>query len=73
MDNLNNYRVKAREFDASGLTRGFNSDSIQGYLNLFAFVRNPPAELRGKEDLVINLASTNHEFLYYRYFRSRNT
>jgi hypothetical protein len=47
MDNLNDYSVKAREFDAGGLTRGFNSDNIQGYLNLFAFVRNPPAELRG--------------------------
>jgi hypothetical protein len=73
IDNLNGARVKAGDFDAGGLNRGFNRDSIQGYLILSAFVRNPPVELRGKEDLMINLAYQNLKVLYYRYFYSRNT
>ncbi len=38
---------------------GFNRDDLQGYLNLFAFVTNPPDELLEKVELVINLGFQN--------------
>lgn len=45
---------------------GFNRDDIQGYLNLFAFVTNPPADNLEKVDLVINMAFQNPKSLRYR-------
>jgi len=45
---------------------GFNMDDIQGYLNLFAFVTNPPADNLEKVDLVINMAFQNPKSLRYR-------
>ncbi len=45
---------------------GFNRDSLQDYLNLFAFVRNPPYEMLEKVEKVVNLAFQNPKFLRYR-------
>ncbi len=45
---------------------GFNRDSLQDYLNLFAFVRNPPCEMLEKVEKVVNLAFQNPKFLRYR-------
>ena len=51
---------------------GFNRDDIQGYLNLFAFVTNPPADKLEKVDLVINMAFKNPKSLRYRDFFGAN-
>ena len=45
---------------------GFNRDNLQDYLNLFAFVRNPPYELLEKVEKVINLAFQKPKSLRYR-------
>ncbi len=45
---------------------GFNRDSLQGYLNLFAFVRNPPHEPLEKVAMILNLAFENPRSLRYR-------
>lgn len=52
---------------------GFNRDELQGYLNLFAFVTNPPEELLEKVELVIISAFTNRKILRYRDFYNVNT
>ena len=48
----------------------FNRDAIQGYLNLFAFVSNPPFDLLEKIELIIKSAFTNPKTLRYRDFYS---
>ena len=45
---------------------GFNRDSLQDYLNLFAFVRNPPYEMLERVEKVVELAFQNPKFLRYR-------
>ncbi len=45
---------------------GFNRNNLQGYLNLFAFVTNPPNDLLEKVELVINTAFNNPKTLRYR-------
>ena len=47
---------------------GFDRKYIQDYLNLFAFVSNPPVEMLEKVELVINLAFRNPKLLRYREF-----
>ena len=47
---------------------GFLRDDIQGYLNLFALVTNPPDDMLAKVELVINLAFQNPKTLRYRDF-----
>jgi len=47
---------------------GFIRDDLQGYLNLFAFVTNPPVDLLEKVDLVVKLAFQNPKLLRYRDF-----
>jgi hypothetical protein len=47
---------------------GFDRKDIQGYLNLFAFVTNPPADMLEKVELVVNLAFRNPKLLRYRDF-----
>ena len=51
---------------------GFNRDYIQGYLDLFAFVTNPPVELLEKVELVIKMAFQNPKLLRYREFFGTN-
>lgn len=48
----------------------FDRDDLQGYLNLFAFVTNPPVDLLEKVELVIKTAFTNPKSLRYRDFFS---
>lgn len=45
---------------------GFNRDSLQDYLNLFVFVRNPPFDMLEKVEKMVNLAFQNPKFLRYR-------
>lgn len=47
---------------------GFLRDDIQGYLNLFAFVTNPPFDMLEKVELVIKMAFQNPKSLRYRDF-----
>jgi len=48
----------------------FDRDDLQGYLNLFAFVTNPPDNLLEKVELVIKTAFENPKSLRYRDFYS---
>jgi len=50
----------------------FNRDNIQGYLNLFAFVTNPPVEMLEKVELVIKMAFQNPKLLRFRDFCASN-
>ena len=45
---------------------GFNRSSLQDYLNLFAFVRNPPSEPLEKVEKLLHLAFQNPKSLRYR-------
>ena len=47
---------------------GFDRNDPQGYLNLFAFVTNPPGDLLEKVELVIKTAFENPKLLRYRDF-----
>ena len=47
---------------------GFDRNDLQGYLNLFAFVTNPPDVLLEKVELVIKTAFENPKLLRYRDF-----
>jgi hypothetical protein len=51
----------------------FDRDNLQGYLNLFAFVTNPPVEMLEKVELVIKLAFQNPKSLRYRDFFAANS
>ena len=46
----------------------FNRDKLQGYLNLFAFVMNPPSDNLEKVELLLDLAIRNPKTLRYRDF-----
>jgi hypothetical protein len=52
---------------------GFNRDDMQGYLNLFAFVTNPPANMLEKVEIVVKSAFQNPKSLRYRDFYGVNT
>lgn len=52
---------------------GFDRQYIQDYLNLFAFVSNPPHDMLEKVELVVNLAFQNPKLLRYRDFYGANT
>jgi transposase-like protein len=52
---------------------GFDRQYIQDYLNLFAFVSNPPHEMLEKVEKIINLAFQNPRLLRYRDFYGANT
>jgi len=51
----------------------FDRDNLQGYLNLFAFVSNPPVDLLEKIELVIEMAFQNPKLLRYRDFYRINS
>ena len=51
----------------------FDRDNLQGYLNLFAFVTNPPADMLEKVELLIKMAFQNPKLLRYRDFYGLNT
>ena len=46
----------------------FNRDNIQGYLNLFAFVMNPPSNHLEKVETILDLTFRNRKTLRYREF-----
>ena len=52
---------------------GFNRRDLQGYLNLFALVTNPPVDLLEKVEIVIKTAFKNPKLLRYRDFYGLNT
>ena len=52
---------------------GFKRHDLQGYLNLFSLVTNPPDEMLEKVEVVINLAFQNPKMLRYRDFYCLNT
>jgi len=52
---------------------GFNRNDLQGWLNLFALMSNPPADMLEKVDIIINLAFQNPKSLRYRDFYNVNT
>jgi hypothetical protein len=52
---------------------GFKRDDMQNYLNLFAFVTNPPIDMLEKVELVIKRAFQNPKSLRYRDFFRVNT
>jgi hypothetical protein len=51
----------------------FDRYNLQGYLNLFAFVTNPPVDMLEKVHLVIKMAFQNPKLLRYRDFYGVNT
>jgi hypothetical protein len=52
---------------------GFKRDDLQGYLNLFSLVTNPPHEMLEKVEIVIDLAFQNPKILRYRELYSSDT
>jgi len=52
---------------------GFKREDMQNYLNLFAFVTNPPTELLEKVELVINLGFRKPKLLRFREFYGANS
>lgn len=52
---------------------GFDRDNLQGFLNLFAFVSNPPTDTIEKVELIIKMAFQNPKLLRYRDFYRINT
>lgn len=51
---------------------GFIRKDLQGYLNLFALVSNPPSDLLEKVEIVIKMAFQNPKLLRYRDFYGAN-
>ena len=51
----------------------FKRNDIQGYLDLFALVTNPPHEMLEKVELVVNSAFATPKTLRYRDFYPLNT
>lgn len=45
---------------------GFDRKEIQGYLDLYAFVLNPPSDKLEKVDILLNLVFQNPKILRYR-------
>ena len=45
---------------------GFERSQIQAYLNLYAFVLNPPRDKLEKVDILLNLVFQNPKLLRYR-------
>ena len=52
---------------------GFDRANLQGFLNLFAFVSNPPVDLLEKVELIIEMAFQNPKTLRYRDVFGSNT
>jgi len=52
---------------------GFMRDDLQGYLNLFSLVTNPPDEMLEKVELVVISAFSNPKTLRYRDFYGVNS
>ena len=64
LDPINDFHDRLKKF--LNAHSGFNRDSLQDYLNLFAFVRNPPYDALAKVEKVVSLAFQNPKILRYR-------
>ena len=51
---------------------GFERSELQGYLNLYSFVLNPPSDRLEKVDILLNLAFQNPKLLRFRNRHSAN-
>jgi len=52
--------------------RSFLRESLQGYLDLFAFISNPPKDMLEKVEQMVNLAFQKPNLLRYRAFYAAN-
>ncbi|GHU71276.1 hypothetical protein FACS1894184_17860 [Clostridia bacterium] len=52
---------------------GFDRANLQGFLNLFAFVTNPPVDLLEKVELAVEMGFQNPKLLRYRDFYGIST
>ena len=53
---------------------GFLRENLQGYLDLFSFVTNPPYDLTEKVDSLLNLVFQNPKSLRYRdFYRAKSS
>ena len=52
---------------------GFDRENLQGYLDLFALVTNPPDEMLSKVEFVVNRAFENPKMLKNRQFYGIDT
>jgi transposase-like protein len=64
LDPINNVHNSLKKF--LNAHSGFNRDRLQDYLNLFAFLRNPPFEPLEKVEKLVYLAFQNPKLLRYR-------
>lgn len=64
LDPVNNIHDLLKKF--LNAHSGFNRNELSGYLNLFAFVMNPPAEPLEKVEQIIKMAFQNPKSLRYR-------
>ena len=64
MDPVNDIHDRLKKF--LNAHSGFTRDELQGYLDLFVFVRNPPRNLLEKVELVVKMAFENPKMLRYR-------
>lgn len=64
LDPVNNVHDLLKKF--LNAHSGFNRDELSGYLNLFAFVMNPPSEPLEKVEQIIKMAFQNPKSLRYR-------
>lgn len=61
-------QVHARLKNFLNAHTGFKREKLQGYLDLFSLVMNPPSTLLEKVEVIINLAFENPKSLRYRDF-----
>ncbi len=64
LDPINDLHDRLKKF--LNAHSGFNRDRVQDFLNLFAFVKNPPSKPLEKVDKLVNLAFQNPKLLRYR-------
>lgn len=64
LDPINDVHDRLKKF--LNAHSGFNRDSLQDYLNLFAFMKNPPYDSLEKVEKLVHLAFQNPKSLRYR-------
>lgn len=51
---------------------GFNREELQGYLNLFSFMMNPPHNKLEKIEILLKLALNYHKIMTFRDYYMKN-
>ena len=69
LDRINHLHFLLKNFLRSH--PGFKREDLQGYLNLFCFIMNPPFNDLEKVDILMNLAIKCHKTLRYRQYFSK--